>query len=50
MRAWADGSDEPKQWAVSVVEDDGPEAGSVAVVAHHVDVSIGDIAMEPLGL
>ena len=50
MRAWADGSEEPKQWAVSVIEDDGPEAGSVAVVAHHVDVSIGDIAMEPLGL
>lgn len=50
LRAWADGSEEPKGWAASVVEDDGPEAGSVAVVAHHVDVSIGDIVMEPLGL
>jgi hypothetical protein len=46
MRAWADGTEEPDGWAVSVVEDDGPEAGSIAVVAHHVDVSFGDIVVQ----
>ena len=46
MRAWADGGEEPDGWAVSVVEDDGPEAGSIAVVAHHVDVSFGDIVVQ----
>ena len=45
MRVWADGAEEPGGWAVSVVEDNGPEAGSIAVVAHHVDVSFGDIVV-----
>ncbi len=49
MRAWADGSEAPEDWVVSVIDDDDTSSGSVAIVAHHVDVSIGNVQFEPLG-
>ncbi len=49
MKAWLDGTAEPAGWAVSVTGTTGsPDAGSVAIVAHHVDVSIGDVLIEQL--
>ena len=48
MRAWADGSTEPSDWTVSVTDDDDTVAGSIAIVAHHVDASIGDVQVELL--
>lgn len=49
MKAWADGSEAPSEWVVSVIDDDDTFTGSVAIVAHHVDVSIGNVKFELLG-
>ncbi|WP_380165804.1 hypothetical protein [Jannaschia sp. R86511] len=45
---WPQGTAEPATWTLSVVEDDGPQAGSLLLIAHHVDATFGTVRIDPL--
>ncbi|MEM7330567.1 MAG: hypothetical protein AAF490_00655 [Chloroflexota bacterium] len=50
MRVWKSNLPEPSEWHMEGLVDD-PDAfdsGSVILVSHHVDVSFGDVTVEPL--
>jgi hypothetical protein len=48
-KSWPRGTPEPGMWDLSLVEDAGPAAGSVALIAHHVDAQFGDVSITPIG-
>ncbi len=48
-KTWLDGDEEPAGWDAEVTGADDTVSGSIAILAHHVDASIGDILVEPLG-
>lgn len=45
---WPQGSTEPADWNLTLVEDSGPAEGSVLLIAHHVDATFGDVTISPL--
>lgn len=47
-RWWPKGAPEPSAWGLSLLEDAGPAAGSVLLIAHHVDASFGAVEVTPL--
>lgn len=40
--------DDPESWVVEAEVDDGPDAGGVLLIAHHVDVVFGDVSITEL--
>lgn len=47
-KIWPATAPEPATWALSIVEDAGPAAGSVLLIAHHVDATFGDVRVDAL--
>lgn len=47
MRIWPEGTEEPTAWDLDVVQESETalRAGGVALVAHHVDVTYGDVVV-----
>ncbi|MGH3449974.1 MAG: fibronectin type III domain-containing protein, partial [Haloechinothrix sp.] len=45
---WEQEKAEPSAWGLQIDEDAGPAAGSVALIAHHVDTTIGAVTVAPL--
>lgn len=48
FKHWPAGTPEPADWTLDLVEDAGNATGSVALIAHHVDASFGDVVVTPL--
>lgn len=50
MRVWRANQTEPTDWQLvgEVNDPDAPTSGSLLLVAHHVDVSFGDVSVKPL--
>ena len=51
FKAWPNGSSEPASWLLSgsTGNSSDPTHGSFALLAHHVDVSFGEVDVSPLG-
>lgn len=51
LRAWPAGTEEPDGWDLDVTQesDEALRAGGVCLVAHHVDVTFGDLRVTPAG-
>lgn len=48
FKVWPQGSPEPNSWILSMVENaDQPAHGSILLLAHHVDVTFGDVVVKP---
>ncbi len=47
-KLWPQGSPEPATWGVTIDEPDGPEAGSLALISHHLDATFGPVTVTPL--
>lgn len=45
-KVWLASAPEPADWMLSLIEDSGPAAGSVVLIAHHVDATFGDVLVE----
>lgn len=45
---WPQGGAEPAAWALSVLEDAGPQTGTLLLVAHHVDATFGSVTVTEL--
>jgi uncharacterized repeat protein (TIGR02543 family) len=48
LKAWRSDTPEPATWTLEILEDAGPASGSLLLVAHHVDVTFGDVRVTPL--
>lgn len=49
LKMWADGEEEPARWElVNTQPLDGVDSGSLVLVAHHVDVTFGDLSVVPI--
>ena len=48
FKVWEQGTAEPAGWDESIVETSGPDTGSIVLLAHHFDVSFGDVVVTPL--
>ena len=49
MKIWLDGTSEPANWDVSGPQTAGsPATGSLLIVAHELDVSVGNVTVTPL--
>lgn len=48
LKVWQAGTPEPAAWEITHYEQDDLPSGSVIFVAHHVDVTVGDIQVTPL--
>lgn len=49
MKVWQDGTPEPAAWDVQGQQGVGdPQTGSLLLVAHHLDVSFGNVSVVPL--
>ena len=49
FKMWPKGQAEPSVWGISYISDQSPVGGSLLVVAHYVDVTIGNVAIVPVG-
>ncbi len=55
FKVWQQGDDEPDSWDVFAYDRGNeyatgdPSAGSILLLAHHVDVTFGDVSVSPLG-
>jgi hypothetical protein len=50
MKVWPKGEQEPGVWDISGVgSEDELAAGSLLLLSHHVDVTFGDLRVEPVG-
>lgn len=47
LKVWQQGTSEPVDWDLEYTVVNGQVAGSIGLVAHYVDVSIGDIVINP---
>lgn len=47
-KLWSAAGPEPGLWDLEIEQPDGPESGSVALVAHQLDGTFGDVAVRPL--
>jgi Secretion system C-terminal sorting domain len=51
FKMWEAGESEPPGWMMSAQETlSDPQSGSFLILAHHVDVTIGVVRVEPLGI
>jgi hypothetical protein len=51
FKTWEAGESEPAGWMMSAQETlSDPQSGSFLILAHHVDVTVGVIRVEPLGV
>ncbi len=49
FKVWKQGDPEPYEWHIIHDGDpDGPDSGSIVILAHYVDVNIGNVAVKPL--
>ena len=48
VKYWDPSEAEPADWTIQITETDGPAAGSIALISHHVDVRFGSILLQPL--
>jgi hypothetical protein len=48
FKAWRQGDAEPSEWQLVIVEDAGPASGAIALIAHQVDASFGDVTVTPV--
>ncbi|MFQ5555938.1 MAG: hypothetical protein ACE5GB_00250 [Acidimicrobiales bacterium] len=48
MKVWPIDGTEPVGWTVQVLDEDDLASGSVVIVAHHADVTFGDVEIVPL--
>ncbi|MFP3901103.1 MAG: InlB B-repeat-containing protein [Acidimicrobiia bacterium] len=48
FKVWESGTPEPPTWGTSIVEDAGPEAGGILLLAHHVVADWGDVVVTPI--
>ena len=48
LKMWPVGQAEPGVWQHTYTSDLSPETGSLLVVAHHVDVTVGDVTVTPI--
>jgi len=46
---WPLGQAEPAAWGITYVTSTPPAAGSLLLVAHHLDVTFGDVVVVPVG-
>ena len=44
-KMWPKGQAEPSGWGISYISDQSPASGSLLLVAHYVDVTIGDVSV-----
>jgi hypothetical protein len=50
FKVWQEGESEPGGWLLNGQEQlADPQTGSVLILAHHVDVTVGEVFVEPLG-
>jgi regulation of enolase protein 1 (concanavalin A-like superfamily) len=49
LKMWPIGQAEPSAWGITYVTNTPPAAGSLLLVAHHLDVTFGDVAIVPVG-
>lgn len=51
VKMWPEGESEPEKWdLVNNQPEDAVDSGSLVLVAHHVDVTFGDLSVVPLGV
>ncbi|MBU1139400.1 MAG: hypothetical protein KKA76_10515 [Proteobacteria bacterium] len=49
MKVWPQGEEEPAEWSLQQTADrKNPDHGGVLIVAHHVDLTLGNIAVQPI--
>lgn len=48
FKVWPDGGDEPDEWTNQAIGTEAPMAGSIVLIAHHADVSFGDVKVTPI--
>ena len=48
IKIWPVGDPEPAEWGQTYVSDISLPTGSLLIVAHYVDVTVGDISVTPL--
>lgn len=44
-KVWPQGAPEPAAWDLQITEDDGPETGSLILIAHHTDTRFGNVTV-----
>jgi len=49
LKMWPIGQAEPAAWGITYVTNIPPVSGSLLLVAHHLEVTFGDIAIVPVG-
>jgi len=49
MKIWNSISPEPSRWTAETLVVGGPPSGGIALVAHHVDATFGDLVVSPIG-
>jgi hypothetical protein len=48
MKMWPSGQPEPATWAITHIEAQPPASGSLLVVVHEADVTLGDVSVVPV--
>jgi hypothetical protein len=48
MKMWPSGQPEPATWAITHIEAQPPASGSLLVVVHEADITLGDVAIVPI--
>lgn len=48
FKSWATDVGEPADWDMTILEDDGPAAGSVVLIAHHAAADFSNVIVTPL--
>ena len=49
MKMWPSGQPEPTTWMITHIESQPPASGSLLVVVHEADITLGDVAIVPVG-
>jgi hypothetical protein len=49
MKMWPSGQPEPATWAITHIEAQPTASGSLLVVAHEADITLGNVAIVPVG-
>jgi hypothetical protein len=48
FKMWPQNVVEPANWQTTILEDNGPASGSLALIAHHADTVFGPVSVTPL--
>ncbi len=49
LKMWRSGDPEPSAWGITYTSNISPVAGSLFVVTHYTDITLGNVAIVPLG-